>query len=235
VKALREADAYRALSSKSRQKILRLLHKKPLSVDELAESLDFKPITVRHHLQSLEEAGFIEPCQVRAGIVGRPKIYYRIAKKPKIVGFPKRHYLFLSDLLINTMQFALGANRAERILKRVGMEMGQSTVRKLELKHNIKAWSLKAYEEFFIKKYLEESGAEPEIVKVDDKKIVYRLYNCLFFELAIKMPEMLCDTLHQSFHEGLSKVMGDEVTINRLTCMGRGDPYCEYTCEWRMK
>lgn len=235
MKVLSEADAYRALSSESRREILRLLYKKPLSVDELAECLGFRPITVRHHLQSLEEADFIETFQEKAGVAGRPKVYYRLAKKPKIVGFPRRHYLFLSNFLINTMQFALGTNRAKRILKRVGSEMGKSTVRKLELEHNIKAWSLKAYEGFFVKKYLKESGAEPEIVKVDDKKIVYRLYNCLFFELAVKMPEMLCDTLHQSFHEGLSKVMGGKMIISRLTCMGRGDLYCEYACEWRIK
>jgi predicted ArsR family transcriptional regulator len=232
VKTVSEVEAYRALSSKSRLEILRLLYRKPLSVDEIAESLGLQPITVRHHLQSLEETGFIESYEERAGVVGRPKVYYMIAKKPKIVSFPKRRYLTLSSFLLSTLQFILGANRTKKILKKVGREMGKNTVKEIEFKHDIKAWSLKLYEDFFIKKYLKEAGAEPEIVESSDKRIVYRLHNCLFFELALKMPEMMCDVLHESFHQGLSDAIGKEVKISRLTCMGRGDPYCEHVCEW---
>jgi len=232
VETLREADAYRALSSKPRLEILRLLYRKPLSVEEIAKSLKLQPITIRHHLQSLEEAGFIEKNEQRTGIVGRPKIYYTIAKKPKIVGFPRRRYLTLSNFLVNTLNFTLGANRAKKLLKKVGREMGENTVKKLELEHNIKEWSPKAYEEFFIKQYLKESGAEPEIIEVDDKKIVYRLHNCHFFEMAIKMPDMMCDTLHEGFHEGASNAMGKQVKISRTTCMAHGDHYCEHVCEW---
>ncbi len=233
MRALREADAYRALSSKPRLEILRLLYRKPLSVEDIAKSLKLQPITVRHHLQSLEEAGFIEKSEQREGVVGRPKIYYSIAKKPKIVGFPRRRYLNLSNFLVNTLNFALGTNRAKKLLKKVGMDMGENTVKKLELEHNIKEWSPKAYEEVFIKHYLKESGAEPEIVEISDKKIIYRLHNCHFFEMAIKMPEMMCDALHDSFHEGASKAMGKKVKISRATCMAHGDSYCEHACEWQ--
>jgi len=233
VGALSEADAYRALSSKPRLEILRLLYRKPLSVEEIAKSLKLQPITIRHHLQSLEEAGFIEKNEQRSGVVGRPKIYYTIAKKPKIVSFPRRRYLTLSNFLINTLKFTLGTKRAQKLLRKVGIEMGENIIKKLELEHNIKEWSLKEYEEFFIKQYLKESGAEPEIVEVGDKKIVYRLHNCLFFEMALKMPEMMCDSLHESFHVGASRAMGEKVKISRATCMAHGDPYCEHACEWR--
>lgn len=110
--------------------------------------------------------------------------------------------------------------------------MGANTAKRLESEHEIRDWSPKAYEQFFIKGYLEETGAEPEIVESTENKLVYRLNNCLFFELSVKMPEIMCDTLHESFHEGLTKAMGKEVTINRLTCMSKGDPYCEHSCEW---
>lgn len=233
METLNEANAYRALSSKPRLEILRLLYRKPQSVEEIAKSLKLQPITIRHHLQSLEEAGFIEKNEQRAGVVGRPKIYYTIAKKPRIVGFPRRRYLTLSNFLINTLKFTFGTKRAQNFLKKVGIEMGENIIKKLELEHNIKEWSPKAYEEFFIKQYLKESGAEPEIVEVGDKKIVYRLHNCLFFEMALKMPEMMCDALHDSFHEGASGAMGEKVKISRATCMAHGDSYCEHACEWR--
>jgi len=229
---LSEVEAYQALASKSRLEILKLLYEKPLSIEEISKKTDLQPITVRHHLQPLEDAGFIESCGEKAGTIGRPKVYYRIAKEPRLVGFPKRHYLALSNFLITTMRIALGLDRTKKMLRRVGQEMGENTIKKLEVENEIRNWSLENYVEIFISKYLKEEGAEPEIVEASEKKIVYRLHNCLFFELAVKMPEVMCDVLHESFHEGASNAMGIKARISRLTCMGKGDPYCEHVCEW---
>jgi len=228
-----EAEAYRALSSKSRLDILKLLYRKPMGVEEIAEKLGLQPITIRHHLQSLVEAGFIEAYEERAGSVGRPKIYYKMVREPPLVGYPKRRYLILNNFIINTLRYVLGEDQAKKILKKAGAEMGENTAKRLESEHEVKEWSIKAYEAFFVKSYLEKMGAEPEIVEVGDKKIVYRLHNCLFFEMAIKMPEIMCDTLHESFHEGLVKTMNKNMKISRLTCMSKGDPYCEHSCEWQ--
>jgi len=228
-----EAEAYRALSSKSRLEIIKLLYRKPMSVEEIAEKLGLQPITIRHHLQSLVEAGFIESSEERAGSVGRPKIYYKMVREPPLVSYPKRRYLILNNFIINTLRYVLGEDQAKKILRKAGQEMGENAAKRLESEHEIKEWSVKAYQEFFVKDYLEKMGSEPEIVEVNDKKIVYRLHNCLFFEMAVKMPEIMCDVLHESYHEGLTKPMGKNVTVDRLTCMSKGDPYCEHSCEWQ--
>jgi predicted ArsR family transcriptional regulator len=233
VNILSERRAYEALSSASRLEILKLLHKKPLSVEEIAKLVKLQPISVRRHLQSLEDAGFVESYEEKRGTVGRPKVYYRIAKKPTVVSYPKRRYLTLSSFMIKTLQFLVGTKRASNLLRRVGKNMGENVVREIEYKHDIKEWSSEAFREFFIKGYLEESGGEPEIVKTDKDMIVFRVHNCLFLELAVKMPEMMCDVLHDAFHEGVSSAMGGKAKITRLTCMGYGDPYCEHKCEWR--
>ena len=227
-----EAEAYRALSSKSRLDILKQLQRKPMSVEEIAGMLKLQPITIRHHLQSLVEAGFIEATEERAGSVGRPKIFYKIVKEPPEVGYPKRKYLMLSSFIINTMRYMLGEEQTKKILRKTGIEMGENTIKRLESEHQIKEWNIKAYRDFVVKNYLEKMGAEPEILEANDKKIVYRLHNCLFFEMAVKMPEIMCDTLHESFHEGLAKTMGKDFHMNRMTCMSKGDPYCEHSCEW---
>ena len=226
-----EVEAYRALSSKSRLDILKLLYKKPMAVEEIAKNLGLQPITIRHHLQFLVEAGFIEAFEQRAGSVGRPKIYYKMVREPPLVSYPKRHYLMLSNFIINTMRYVLGEDQAKKILRKAGLEMGENTAKRLESEHEIKDWSLKAYQEFFVKDYLEKMGAEPEIIETSDKRIVYRLHNCLFFEMAVKMPEIMCDVLHESFHEGLVKTMDKNIKIDRLTCMSKGDPYCEHSCK----
>jgi predicted ArsR family transcriptional regulator len=227
-----EVEAYRALSSKSRLEILKLLYRKPMSVEAIAEKLKLQPITIRHHLQSLVEAGFIDAIEERAGSVGRPKIYYKVVKEPPMIGYPKRRYLMLTNFVVNTMRFMLGEEQSKKVLRRAGLEMGENTAKRLESEHEIKNWNIKAYEDYFVKDYLEKMGAEPEILESTDKKIVYRLHNCLFFEMAVKMPEIMCDTLHESFHEGLTKSMGKKVAISRQTCMSKGDPYCQHSCEW---
>jgi len=232
VSILSERKAYEALSSVSRLEILKLLHKKPLSVEEIAELVNLQPITVRHHLQSLEDAGFIESYEEKRGTVGRPKVYYRIAKEPTIVGYPKRRYLNLSNFMIKTLQLLIGSKKTGKLLRRVGKNMGESVIREIESKHDVKEWSSEAFRDFFIKGYLEEAGAEPEIVEFNKNRVVYRDHNCLFLELAIKMPEMMCDVLHEAFHEGISNAMGGKTKITRLTCKGHGDPYCEHKCEW---
>jgi len=230
-----EAEAYRALSSKSRLDILKLLYRKPMSVEEIAQKLHLQPITIRHHLQSLVEAGFIQAFEERAGSVGRPRIYYKIVKEPPLISFPKRRYLMLSSFVINTLQSMLGADRAKKILNKAGFAMGENTTRRLEAEHEIREWSPRAYEQFFVRGYLEDVGAEPEIVNFSNNKIVYRLHNCLFFELSVKMPDIMCDVIHESFHEGLVKAMGKEMKINRHTSMAKGDSYCEHSCEWISK
>ncbi len=80
-----EKKAYEALSSSSRLRILKLLHKKPLNVEEIAESVKLQPITVRHHLQLLVDAGFVESHEQRTGTVGRPKVYYEARARIKII------------------------------------------------------------------------------------------------------------------------------------------------------
>jgi predicted ArsR family transcriptional regulator len=229
---LREKTAYEALSSESRLKILKLLNKKPLSVEEVAELVDLKPITVRHHLRSLEDARFIESFEGRSGTVGRPKIFYRIAREPKTIAYPKRRYLSLSNFIIKGLQSLIGPNRSNKLLKKVGENMGKNAIREIESKHDVKEWDSETFRALFVEEYLEKAGSEPEITEINENIVVYRVYNCLFLELAVKMPETMCDVLHDAFHEGISSAIGGKARIIKLTCKGHGDPYCEHRCEW---
>lgn len=228
-----ERRAYEALSSQSRLEILKLLHKKPLGVEEIAKQVNLQPVTVRQHLASLIEAGFIESYTDKKMVAGRPKIYYKIAKEPTVVGYPKRHYQTLSGFTIRTLQTLIGTKRTAGIFKRVGKNMGENAIRQIALKHEIENWSLEAVKKFFLREYLEGAGAEPEIVKEDKNEVVYRMHNCLFLELAVKMPEMMCDVVHEAFHEGVTSAMDGKAKIVRVTCKGQGDSYCEHRFEWR--
>jgi predicted ArsR family transcriptional regulator len=227
-----EKKAFEALSSASRLKILSLLRKKPLCVEEIAELVNLKPITIRHHLQSLKNAGFIESYEKHGGVVGRPKVYYKISKEPKFVTYPRRRYLTLAALIMKTLPLFIGSKQTGKLLEKIGKNMGESTLEDIGKKHNIKDWSFEDFKELFINRYLKEDGAEPEIVKADETSVVFRTHNCLFLELAVNMPEIMCDVLHESFDKGISNALGGKAKIRRLTCQGHGDPYCEHECIW---
>ena len=177
------------------------------------------------------EAGIVEYHEERSGTVGRPRAYYRVMKTPPSTSFPRRQYQVLSEFMINAIVDTLG-KKAMPFLKDVGMKMGEDVVRKLETEYNIKSWTPKEYAEYFIQKYLEKEGTEPEIVELSDNRVVCRTHNCLFFELATKMPDVMCNVLHESFHEGVSKIIGKNLKMSRTTCMGHGDPYCEHISAW---
>ncbi len=230
-KGLLEPQAYKALANKSRLEILHLLYKRPMSVEEIAEEINLQPITVRHHLRILEEAGLIMQKEHRIGKAGRPCVKYEILKSFHPLSFPKRQYLTLLTFLVKIIDLSLGEKKAIELFKKAGFEMGLNILKKLEAKYDIKEWTPETFKEFFIEKYLREEGFEPEIIEVN-KKVAYRLHNCVFFELALDKPEIICDIFHESFNKGVSSALENKVRFLRLKCLAHGDPYCEHVCEW---
>ncbi len=227
-----QEEVYRALASKSRADILKLMYKKPRNIEELAEKLGLRPITVRHHVQALMEAGLVESYEERSGKSGRPTNYYRIPKLLPLVGFPERRYFLLSSFLLDTIGRKIGEQKTKEMMAKAGYEMGKDTVKTLEQERTVGRWSPKEFVEIFVKGYLEETGAEPEIVSESDKRVVYRLHNCIFSELSLKNPDLMCDVLHRKFHQGICVAMGKNVKDSQKTCMGHGDTFCEHIVEW---
>jgi len=225
-------QAYKALSNRARAEILRLLYKHPMSVEEIAEEVKLQPITVRHHLRILEEAGLISQKECRIGKAGRPSIKYEVSREISPLSFPKREYLTLSSFFIKVANLLLGEKKAIELFKKVGFEMGLTTIKKIESKYEVKEWTPEAFKEFFAEKYLKEVGSEPEITEASKTKLVYRLHNCIFFELALDKPEIICDVLHESFNKGVSSGLGGKARSIRQKCLARGDQYCEHVWEW---
>ncbi len=226
-------EVIRALSSEVRLEILKLLYQKPRDIEDLAKNyLKLQPITVRHHIQFLQEAGLLESFEERTGSAGRPKTYYKIAKELPIVTFPARRYFDLSRAMLNTLKDNLGERKTIDILNNVGNELGKDTVKYLSAVHGITKWKAKEFVDVFIQKYLQEVGAEPEIIEKSENRVVYRMHNCLFYELSKEMPNLLCDVLHHSFHQSLLKAMNNNSKDTQTSCMGHGANCCEHTVEW---
>ena len=198
----------------------------------MAKILNLRPVTIRHHLQSLQDAGLLETFEKRTGIAGRPKTYYKIERSVPIVGYPARRYMLLSAVLLDFVNQSMDKSRVAEVLSELGAKMGKETLEEVALSHNILKWTIENFEEFFVKETLEDFGSEPEIVERSEKKIVVRLHNCIFSELSQKMPDLMCDILHMQFYKSIGELVGSGVKVSHTSCMGHGDTYCENVFEW---
>ena len=82
----------------TRDRILKKLLRKPRStIVELADAVDINPISVRHHLSSLQAAGLVTGEEERHG-VGRPRLVYFLTEDGMEL-FPTRYLRLTSRLL----------------------------------------------------------------------------------------------------------------------------------------
>ena len=227
-----EHKVHLALASTNREEILKQLSRKPLSVDEMAKTFGVRGVTIRHHLQPLQDAGLLETFEKRTGIAGRPKTYYKISKTAPFVGYPVRRYMILSALLLDFVIQSMDKSRVAEVLSDLGAKMGREMLEDVALSHNILKWTIGDFEEFFVKEALELFGCEPEIVERSGARIVVRLHNCIFSELSLKMPDLMCDIVHMQFFKGAAEALGSGVKVSQTSCMGHGDTCCEHVFEW---
>jgi predicted ArsR family transcriptional regulator len=214
----------RAMSSRSRVDLLRLLATKDMTADEIAEKLFLKTITVRHHLNMLNRVGMIEEADEERRKVGRPVVRYRVTKKPMSVEFPRRHYEILSEILVQTLIRTLGREKTKVTLRQMGREFGANVARDL----TAKKWSMKALKEYVVEKHLDEIGAVPEIVEATDHSVKFKMHNCVLSEVAKKHPDVVCEGFDDGLFEAIIKGTIGKADILQAKCIAHGDPYCEY-------
>jgi len=218
------------LSSQSRREILNVLSKHPHDIHSIVEVINIQPTAVRYHLQSLLRLGLIETYEEKRGI-GRPKMYYKLTKKQVYVGFPPRNYLMLSELLIDGMQNELSPEETQKILRLTGYKIGGSLITDLATKNNIDIWAPKQFIEYYVNEFLQEIGAQPEVLESNENHVLVRTHSCLFLEIATKHSELVCDVLDASIHQGIADALGN-VKVMRTQCMGHGSPHCELDFTW---
>jgi predicted ArsR family transcriptional regulator len=231
-KMLNKTEVFKALSSNSRWEILNALADDPKDINEIADRVGLKAITVRHHLNSLTQAGLVEPLPERKGGVGRPTTIYRITGDNVRVSFPHRDYFLLNQIIIGGLSEILGGEATKDVLQRVAVKAGFDYIEKIAFENGVERWTLDSFRRLFVEGLLKEMGVNPEVVSQDENEFIFQESNCLFFELAKENPELVCNALDQGFHEGIVKALGPDFEGERLKCMGHGDPYCRYKILW---
>ncbi len=225
------AEVSKVLASSSRWKILELLAKGPKDIKGIVKETGIQPTAVRYHLQALHRLGLVETYEEK-GNIGRPRIYYKLAKKQISVEFPARNYILLAQLLLDVMKQNLGEEAAKKLLHTAGVNRGKEIIEKLTSQHNIARWTPQTFKSTYVDTYLTQIGVQPEAVKLTSDKVVFRVHSCQFLELAIKYPELVCDVLDTATQAGISEAIGG-VRVTRTKCMGHGDDFCEFSVVWK--
>ncbi len=215
----------KVLSTRARRKILDiLLNEGPMELKEIAKRLGLREVTLRHHLMLMEQAGLITSFEVSGGAPGRPKRKYKVRKSAYLdASFPKRQYLLLSDHLIDTLIEMSGKEEAKRLLRLVGKRFGEeivSNVRNRKERGKISVNDLKEY----IIPALAELGSAPSLYTEESGVVGIKLSNCIFYELALKYPDVICEG-----HLSLFQVIADSLggyKAHQETCMAKGDEFC---------
>ena len=181
------------------------------TVEELAGASDVSPVTVRHHLNTLQAEGLLETSSVRRK-VGRPYYVYSLSPKGHEL-FPKR-YVRLSSRLLDELRdgFPDGTigtlfnNVVERIADEHRGEFENKSFEK-RLDYLV---ALLGEEGFLASWELTENG--------------YRLieYSCPYISVGQKHHEVCV------FDKQLIRIVMD-TEINQHSCMIDGDSCCQFT------
>lgn len=224
-----EAELNKALAATSRRIILKAISTHPKSIEELSSEIDLAPMTVRHHLEVLMKVGLAEEDSTRVTHgVGRPLVRYKATNKPISITFPKRNYLFLSDFLIRGLIERLGEEKTRDLFLELGRRSGTEMVREAAQKGGVANWTPEAVVQHLINNIFEEFGVEPELVGVSGSEVNFLEHNCLFRELAVKYPQVVCDGLDDGLHQGIDSALGPKARTRKLKCIGHGDAVCQY-------
>lgn len=109
---------------KTQQKLLKVLLSNPegRTLDDLSTQLNVTRTAVRQHVTALENQGYLQKGKsISSG--GRPSQYYVLSEKGHNL-FPKQYFLF-SEILLNGIIHEKGSKKAEKWLKKLGVEVAQ--------------------------------------------------------------------------------------------------------------
>jgi len=201
------------MSNTTRNRVLRsLLLNQKRTVNELAESVDINPISVRHHVNKLEAEGLILSEEERHG-VGRPRLIFSLTPKG-MEQFPQR-YLQLTLRLLEQLKSKLPDKVLGNIFKEVAEGIADDLTRDisledLDLKERLELLQEVLTSEGFMVNLQEEEG-NFYIVEA----------SCPYHHVGEDFPE-ICIMDQELIAHFISS------TPQRVECILNGDKQCKY-------
>jgi DNA-binding transcriptional ArsR family regulator len=227
------AEAFQALGSDVRVRILKELLGGERDISELVGATALRSGSVRYHLNILIGEGLVEKfTRHHEGDVGRPPIRYRLRPAGVVQGIPFRQYRLLAEVLLGVILESLPPEDRDRALYAAGKQVGQQLIDAVAGEAEVSYWDPDLFVRVFLGDALPRMGSLTTVMEQGEDFVQYRAMTCPFQELALKRPRMICDAFDTGFHEGVAERLGSQVRFTRLACIGHGDPYCEYALRW---
>ena len=187
------------------------------TANELADQFGIHANVARHHLEKLEEAGFVRNEERRSAGVGRPAKAYQVTDVPiELNGSAKRDAL-LVRLLERAMDL-LGPEAAEQMALAVGEEYGRELALQVD---NAQASAMDA-----LRVVADALTAHGFAAKAESNDSGTSLVSstCPFGDAAVHHP-VLC-AVDRGLVGGMLEGLGTSSTMVKLTSKARGDDSC---------
>jgi DeoR family suf operon transcriptional repressor len=186
----------------TRERILQTLLRRPrLSTNELAEAVGINPISVRHHLTSLQVEALVTADEERHG-VGRPRLVYYLTEGG-LEKFPTR-YLRLTSRILTQMKDKFSQPIVSEMFKEL---KGLKIEERLEV----------------MKDLLADEGFVVEWEKQDSQYLIHEI-SCPYLQIGQSHPEVC--TVDQTL---ISTMLA--VPANKIQCILSGANHCTFVVQ----
>lgn len=195
----------------TRDRILQTLLRKPRStINELAEAVGINPISVRHHLSSLQAASLVTGEEVRHG-VGRPRSVYFLTEAG-MERFPTR-YLRLTSRLLDQLKDSMPEALVSQLFSRMADDLAE------EYKEQMQGLNIEERLDL-IKSLLSDEGFTIEWEHTGEQYQIHEI-SCPYYQIGQNHPEVC--TVDQTL---ISKMLA--VPTSKVECILTGDAHCTY-------
>ena len=200
------------MASETRETILRTLRARGhCTVKELADAAGISPVSVRHHLSSLQAEGLIGLEEVRHG-VGRPHHVFSLTDEAHEL-FPTR-YFRLTNRLLGEIKEIMPVDAIEGLLTGVADSMASdyaSQLQGLPLEKRLQR----------LVELLDEEGFSAEIERQGNEVLIHEL-SCPYYQIGQVHPEV-CMIDQKFIAQALS------LPVERVRCVLNGDAHCAFS------
>ncbi len=198
----------------TRERILHTLLKQPRStINDLADAVGINPISVRHHLSSLQVDQLVTSEEERHG-VGRPRLVYSLTENG-MEKFPTR-YLRLTSRLLDQLKESMPKPIVSQLFNQIALSLADDysdQMQGLNVEQRLE----------FIKQLLAEEGFTVEWEKSGDQYHIHEI-SCPYYQIGQNHPEVC--TVDQTL---ISKMLA--VPAEKIQCILTGDSHCTYVVQ----
>lgn len=197
----------------TRERVLQTLQRNQrCTINELADSVDINPISVRHHIAKLQAEGLVDSLEERHG-VGRPRRLYFLTESG-LERFPTR-YIRMSNRLLEQIKQKMPVS----IVREFFVQMAEDLLEEQAGERDLQALSIEERLDL-IQSMLQREGFTVEWERFGDEYRI-RETNCPYLQVGQKHPEVC--VMDQTL---ISTVLS--IPAEKVRCVLNGDTHCTY-------